>query len=33
MIRLALIIYRDFMQNFLSDFGRKGNINREQPPP
>jgi len=25
-IKLALIIYRDFMQNFSSDFERRGNI-------
>jgi len=29
-IKLALVIYRDFMQKNLSDFGRKGNINQKQ---
>jgi len=29
-IKLALIIYRDFMQTFLSDFDRRSNINRKQ---
>ena len=29
-IKLALIIYRDFMQKFLSDFERWGNISRKQ---
>jgi len=28
MIKLALTIYRDFMQNFLSDFEKKGNVDR-----
>jgi len=28
-IKLAFIIYRDFMQSFLSDFERRGNKNRE----
>ena len=30
-VKLALIIYRDFMQKFLSEFERRGNINRNQP--
>jgi len=29
-IKLALTIYRDFMQKFVSDFERRGNINRKQ---
>jgi len=28
MIKLALTIYHDFTQSFLSDFERRGNINR-----
>jgi len=30
MFKLALTIYRDSIQKFLSDFERRGNINRKQ---